>query len=277
VTRYLTDAVVVESLTGGYHHGVWLATQRDGSLVVVKETPGAPPGMFQAEAEGLRVLRDSGMVGAPQVVDAADGHLVLERLNPLPPDATDGGFWERAGRALARLHGVEHDRFGWHADNWLGPTRQVNTWADDGREFFATNRILRYLAEPATEAALDAEQRAGIERICARLPELVPPARPALTHGDLWRGNMLTAADGSLALVDPAVSWNLPGTDTSMLLYSGSPPPARFFDAYHEIRPAEPGWRDHLRVLHLRELLCLLTQGQAEVAGRVQMTLDHFR
>lgn len=275
MTTYLTGAAAVEPLTGGYHHAVWLATQPDGRRVVVKTTEGAPPGMFRAEAEGLAALARTGTVAAPEVIEYADGHLVLEWLPPLP--LADTAFWERAGRALAALHGIEHDRFGWPEDNWLGPTRQVNTWTSDGYEFFATHRILRYLAEPNAQAVLTAEQRAGIERICARLPDLVPPAPPTLTHGDLWRGNMLATPGGTIALIDPAVSWSWAGTDLSMLHCTTVPLPPPFFAAYHEVRPPEPGWRDHYRVLHLREHLCVLAQGDPRAATHIQETLDLFR
>jgi fructosamine-3-kinase len=274
VTAYLSGATEVVALTGGYHHAVWLATQPDGRQVVVKTTEGAPPGMFAAEAEGLTVLRESGAVSAPRVLDVADAHLVLERLDPLPEGDED--YWERAGHALAALHGVRHDRFGWHADNWLGPTRQYNEWNADGYEFFAERRILRYLAEPRVAEALDAADRRGVERVCARLGELVPPDRPALTHGDLWVGNMLSDA-GAPAFIDPAVSYNWPAVDVSMMLFT-RPVPARFFDAYHEVLPPHQGWREHARVLHLREHLCVLAQGMSidGTAGKVRDTVAAY-
>lgn len=266
--RYLAGAVAAEQLAGGTHHEVWLATQPDGSRLVIKATPGAPPGMFADEAEGLVVLRDSGTVQAPRVVEVGPDVLVLEALEQLPGDA-DTGFWERAGRALAALHSIEHDRFGWPHDNWLGPSRQLNPWTEDGYEFYARYRILRYLGEPAVAAVLDGPQRAAVERICARLPQLVPPARPALTHGDLWRGNLLSTSDGQVAVIDPAVSWSWPAADVAMLLFSGGGVPDRLFAAYHELRPPEPDWRDHLLLLHLRELLCMISQGHPEAAPPV--------
>jgi fructosamine-3-kinase len=130
MTPFLDDAVESVPLVGGTHHSGWLLTQADGSRQVVKTTPDVPEGMFEAEAEGLTVLRDSGAVGAPRVIDVGADFLVIEVLNPLP-GFDDARFWEQTGRALARLHSVSNDRFGWHRDNWLGPTRQFNAWTDD--------------------------------------------------------------------------------------------------------------------------------------------------
>src|SRR5690606_39769519 len=67
--------------------------------------------------------------------------------------------------ALAHLHTTtRHPRFGWHRDNWLGRRRQVNTWTDDGFEFFARHRLLRWLHEPRVRETLDAADRAALER-----------------------------------------------------------------------------------------------------------------
>jgi fructosamine-3-kinase len=70
--------------------------------------------------------------------------------------------------------------------------------------------------------------------------------------------------DGSPALIDPAVSWNWPETDLSMISPERAPALDRCFAACHEIHPPEPGWRE--RLLHLRELLCLLAVGRADFA-----------
>ncbi len=273
MTPYLDDAVTTEQLAGGTHHAVWLARQADGSPVVVKATADAPAGMFAAEVEGLTVLRDSGAVAVPRVLGHGDDFLALEWLPPVPP-VDDIPFWEEAGRSLARLHAIGNDRFGWHRDNWLGPTPQVNTWTADGYEFFVQHRVLRYLTEPATVETLPAPARAGLERICDRLPELLPPASPALTHGDLWSGNLRATPDRAVALIDPAVSWAWPAVDVSMMLYSGDPIPDRFFAAYHEIHPAAPDWRDHLLLVHLREMLCVIAQRNPHTPVAVRAILD---
>lgn len=250
----------LEPLTGGVNHSGWLVTEPDGSRYAVKTTPGVPPELFDAEAEGLTVLRESGYVTAPRVLELSARFLKLEALHPAPA-LDDDAFWERLGRELAQLHlATRHDRFGWHRDNWLGTVRQYNTWMDDCYEHFVQLRLLRYLTEPIVEQTLSPADRAGIERICARLPQLLPPSYPALTHGDFWHGNILADGTGRPALIDPHVSYSWPEVDVSLMLCYGGP--QRFFAAYHEIRPpAAADWREQLRLVHLRELLSVLSHG----------------
>jgi len=243
-----------EPLSGGAVNAVWLVSCVDGSRLVVKCRPGAPSGMFTAEAEGLAVLRERGALSTPAVLGVGPTWLLLQAFDPVCPDGP--AFWEEAGRALARLHAVRGPAFGWHRDGWLGVLAQRNAWTDDGHEFFATRRLLRFLPEPHVAAHLGPADRAALERLCARLPELVPPMPPALTHGDLWRTNVVAASATHPVFIDPAVSFTWPEVDLSMMYCAGGPPvPSRFFDAYQELRPLEPGWRERMRLLHLRGLL----------------------
>lgn len=77
---------------------------------------------------------------------------------------------------------------------------------------------------------------------------------PVLTHGDLWRGNVVSAAGGEPVFVDPAVCWMWAEADLSSMYCAGGTP-ACFFDAYREVRALGPGWRERMPLLHLRELL----------------------
>ena len=283
------DAIDARVLGGGDISTAWQVTCKDGSVVVVKtfgratengaEDP--PDGMYEQEAESLDALRTVGGVRTPAVLAATPAALVLEQLEAAPDD--DPVFWARAGRSLAFMHGVLGPRYGWPCDGWLGRLRQVNTWHDDGYEFFATHRILRWLPEPAVAAALNAGDRAGLERICGRLPQLVPPAPASLTHGDLARSN-IRAVGRRPALIDPAVSWMWPDVDLSMIYCLGrrhppSRPPDRFYEAYADIRPLDAGWRERMPLLHLRELLSLLAHfgnGRWDLVGQIREVIRTF-
>lgn len=117
-----------------------------------------------------------------------------------------------------------------------GTRRQDNTWDTDGHTFFARSRLLRWLPEPRVRAALNERDRQALERLCERLPELLPSRPACLTHGDLWVHNILATRDGQPALIDPAVSYMWPEVDLAHLWSSPHPPEAkRFFARYAEL------------------------------------------
>lgn len=275
----LGDVVGVEPATGGLAATAGVARRGDGTSVFVKAFDEPPSeGAFAAEAEGLTVLREAGGVATPDIVLADRDLLVLSVLRPRPDTAA---FWERLAQVLARLHTTTRgDRFGWHQDNWLGRRRQVNTWNDDGFEFFARHRLLRWLDEPRVLQALDAADRAALERLCDRLPELLP-ARPAcLTHGDLWAMNVMATADGRPALIDPAVSYTWAEVDLAHLWTTAPPPEAHvFFERYAELTGLDRDWRDRMPILQLRQHLAVIAQFDPDwgAADLVRGTLAPFR
>jgi fructosamine-3-kinase len=255
-------------LSGGYVAHALLVTFHDGSRAVVKTLPGAPAGMFRAEADGLTALAVPGHLATPAVLGVSDRILVLEALDPRVDTEQS---WETFARELAATHrATVHDRFGWHSDGWLGRVAQRNAWADDGHEFFARHRVLRYLEEPVIQRELTSADRRALELFCGRLKEIIPAMPPVLTHGDLWPGNMLSTDDGRIAVIDPAVSCTWAEVDLSMLWCCRRPAASRrFFDMYQEINPSPPGWEERMPLLHVRELLSSIAH-RGDEEGEVQ-------
>lgn len=277
-TAGLSDVVAVEPATGGLAATAGLAHRGDGTSVFAKTFDEPSPGdAFAAEAEGLTVLRAAG-VATPGIILADRDLLVLSVLRPRP--ATEA-FWERCAHAFARLHTTtRHSRFGWHRDNWLGRRRQVNTWNDDGFGFFAQHRLLRWLDEPRVMEALGPSDRAALERLCDRLPELLPVRPACLTHGDLWALNVMAAPDGRPALIDPAVSYTWAEVDLAHLWTTAPPPEAHvFFDLYAELTGLDRDWRARMPILQLRQHLAVIAQFDPDwgAAGLVRATLAPFR
>ena len=268
---HLGSVVEAEPLTGGFAHDVWRVRLRDGTRLVLKASEHVTPDVFTIEADGLRTLSRQGGARTPEVVEAGPRHLLMEEMRPVPAD--DPRFWEEAGRMLARTHAAEPGtRFGWDGDGWLGLLRQHNPWSDDGYEFYAVHRILRYAAEPKAETALNAADRAGLDRVCERLRDLIPPAGSVLAHGDLWHANVVATSDGMPVFIDPAVHRTWAEADLSMAACIPGIPEG-FFKAYEEIRPLEDGWRDRMPIYHLREHLCVLAHfgaNAAEHTGHVE-------
>ncbi|MFY1689413.1 fructosamine kinase family protein [Plantactinospora sp. WMMB782] len=275
----MRDVVTVEPAAGGLAALAGTATRRDAPPVFVKAFAEAPADdVFVAEAEGLAALRDLGGMATPEVILADRELLVLSVLRPRPASGT---FWERFAQALARLHtSTTQPRFGWHRDNWLGRRRQVNTWDDDGFAFFARHRLLRWLGQPRVDAALDSADRAALERLCHRLPELLPDRPACLTHGDLWAQNVLATPDGQPAVIDPAVSYMWAEVDLAHLWTTAPPPEAhRFFEVYAELTALDDDWRSRMPIIQLRQHLAVLAQFDDDwgAADQIRATLAPFR
>jgi fructosamine-3-kinase len=268
VRARLGSAVVAsEELGGGCINTVRRLRLADGSSAVLKTNASAPAGLFAREAEGLAALHLDGGPTVPEVLGAADDFLLLEDLRPASPAR---GYWPEFGRRLARLHRVTSERFGFAHDNWLGASPQPNGCMDDGWAFFAERR-LRHQARLAARWKLDAR----IERVCARLRELVPPQPASLIHGDLWSGNAMVDAHGMPALIDPAAHHGWAEAELAMTrLFGGFP--ESFYAAYAEVRPLAPGFAERVDLYNLYHLLNHLVLFGASYLGQVEAILARY-
>jgi fructosamine-3-kinase len=250
----------LEPVTGGCICVAGMAELRDGGQVFAKTLAAPDADLFEVEATGLAALRELGGVRVPAVVRVSPGLLVLEALRPLGEGER---YWEQLARMVATMHtSTVYGRFGWHRDGWQGRMRQDNRWETDGHAFYAEHRILRWLPEPLVEAEFDGAERRAVERLCAALPELIPPHSPSLTHGDLWSGNILADGSGAPALIDPAVSYTWPEVDLAELWCGPRPlASARFFAVYEELARPFDGWRDQAQLLRIWDLFSVVAHG----------------
>ena len=255
----LPDRASWRRLAGGSICDVFATDLRDGTPAVVKRTPYDP----RVEADGLEALRAAG-APVPAVLAVGDGLLVLERVSGADGD---GARWEALGGALADLHRHTAERYGWHADNLIGPLPQRNGWWDDWPAFYAEQRIRPWLGAPALPDTV----RSRLERALAGpLQELLATAPPAsLVHGDLWSGNVV---DGWW-LIDPAVCHADREYELAFMdLFGGFP--RQLWHAYEAAWPLEPGWRARRPALQLYHLLVHVQLFGAGYVGAVAARLD---
>lgn len=199
---------------------------------------------FEAEASGLQALAEAGALRVPAVlaVGQAGGHalLALEWLDLGTPVASDGALQALLGERLAMQHRVTAPRRGWHRDNTIGATPQLNQWDDDWVRFFHERRLVVQL-ELAARNGLGTH---GVERgrelgdRCGAFFSSYRPV-PSLLHGDLWGGNWgVLSGSREPAIFDPAVYYGDRETDIAMTrLFGGFGP--RFYAAYQATWPLD--------------------------------------
>jgi fructosamine-3-kinase len=244
-----------------------------GRAVIAKVRHGAPPGFFVAEARGLEALARTRTLRTPDVLAVAEHGILIEDLGSGRAGRAD---FERAGANLARLHRRANDAFGFDSSGWCGNSPQDNTRCADGHAFFAERRLRPQVLRACASGALDAADTARIDRICERLPHLVPVMPPVLIHGDLWTANLHACANGELALIDAgAVHDGWAEADLAMLTLFGEPPPA-FFAAYESESGNGGSWRERAPLYNLYHLLNHLNLFGAGYLGAVRAVLSRY-
>jgi len=204
-----------------------------------------------AEAHGLAALAATGTVSTPGVLHVDGSQIITERV---AEGAPDNGSWQQLGEQLGALHKQTLPCFGFDTDTYCGATLQPNPQLKDGHAFFAQHRLL-HLADVALQSSLlSTGDYHAAEKLCARLPALIPNHGPALLHGDLWRGNLLFDRQGHPIVIDPACYWGWPEAELSMCeLFGGFSP--RFYESWEATFKPEPGWRERLPIYQLYHLL----------------------
>lgn len=247
----------------------------DGSRqFFVKYRHGAPEDAFEAEVLALQEIGATGTVRVPSPLcwgaTAGSAYVVLEYL-VLHPGAIAG---EQLGWQLANLHQVARGYFGWTIPNVIGTTPQINTPSTNWAAFWAEYRLR---AQATLVAPRHGPLRDGLAQLQEELVRLFRghEPRPSLLHGDLWSGNYAADGSGQPVLFDLASYYGDRETDIAMTeLFGGFP--SRFYDAYREALPLDPGYetrRDLYNLYHVLNHLHLFGEGYLPQAERLVATL----
>jgi fructosamine-3-kinase len=190
--------------------------------------------MFEAEADGLRDLSGAHALRVPMPLccgnDDQYAWLVLENLELENLELENRGLenrgelgstatpdWGQLGRGLALMHRRQHQQYGWHRDNTIGSTPQINDYSDDWIEFVRDRRI-GYQLDLAARNGYDKRLQSSGSQLLDSLPYLFAGHVPAasLLHGDLWSGNIAFFGNGEPVVFDPAVYYGDRETDIAM-------------------------------------------------------------
>lgn len=224
--------------------------------VFTKSAAAAALPMFEAEAAGLAALRAAGAVRVPEVISCGlvvgRARIELEHLDLRGLDRASGAL---LGEQLADLHRHTGERFGFHADNYIGGSPQENGWRDNWALFYGERRLrpqLRRALDNGMDRQLVREGESVAERVSAFFLDYRPP--PSLLHGDLWGGNASALPDGTPVIFDPAVYYGDREADVAMSeLFGGFP--ESFYAAYRAAWPLDSGYETRKTLYNLYHVL----------------------
>lgn len=231
----------------------------------VKQGPVARLAMFEAEAEGLRELEAAQAIRVPRVLGVgATADIAFLALEWMDFGAGSARSEALLGGRLAAQHRVTRPRFGWHRDNTIGSTPQLNDWDADWSRFYVERR-LRFQLELAERNGHGGRLTERGYRLCEAVPTYFPGYEPvpSLLHGDLWGGNHAATHSGEPVVFDPAVYFGDREADLAMTrLFGGFGPD--FYAAYQASWPLDPGAdrrRDLYNLYHVLNHLNLFGGG----------------
>ena len=267
------------SVSGGCINLTLALTLSNGEVVFVKHNDHPPDGMFEKEAMGLNLMRQTvNGPRIPKVIALPDEpnpqFFIIEYIEEGSPT---NGYYEHFGQALASMHRTTQDHYGLDHDNFIGSTVQINTPETDGLIFFREHRLGFQQKLARERGLLPVATDNKIDRLRDQLDQHLDLSgeQPALVHGDLWSGNTFADNTQQPCLVDPAVHFGLRETDLAMTELFGRLPQT-FYDAYRGAFPQNPGYEERKQLYNLYHLLNHLNLFGGSYLASVESTVNHF-
>jgi fructosamine-3-kinase len=249
----------VESVSGGDINEAARIVLSDGRALFLKYNLEPLPRLFEVEARGLALLRDTRTVRVPDVYAVralTENHPAFLLMEWLPPGSSRAPDVMRGfGRKLARLHQHTSNAHGLDHDNYIGSLPQRNTPTRSWVEFYREHRLGAQRELAGRLGRLPTKREETLERLMERLDELIDESsvRPSLLHGDLWGGNYLISK-GEAVLIDPAVYYGDREVELAFTeLFGGFSP--EFYEGYSEIWPLDTGYEERKALYQLYPLL----------------------
>lgn len=278
-----------DRLSGGDINKAYALTLNTGDRIFMKANSKANADFFTAEVAGLSAIASTKTIATPEILctgtdegeDAGYSFLLLKYIKSIKARED---YWEVLGQELAALHktdtkvlwpdSISCDSFGFFQDNFIGARPQVNTPCPSWISFFRDNRLAPQFK--AADSYFSPEDRNKITKLLDNLDKfLMEPSKPSLLHGDLWNGNVMCGPLGKAILIDPAVYIGHAEADLAMTqLFGGFP--QKFYDAYLESNPIEPGYEDRRDLYNLYQLLNHLNLFGPTYLGPVLSIVDEY-
>jgi len=261
------------SVGGGDINEAYRLVGQCGRVFFVKLNHASRLEMFVAEAEGLAELAKPKVIRVPTPIcygtTARHAYLVMEHIEF--SSTTNGALM---GQQLAYLHQTDSNGqgHGWHRQNTIGSTPQINHWCEDWVGFLRQHRLgyqLDLAAKKGASGELVEKGQLLLKGLDFYFESYQP--KPSLLHGDLWAGNAAFDEGGQPVIYDPAVYYGDRETDIAMTeLFGGYS--QEFYAAYEEIWPLDSGYssrRDIYKLYHVLNHFNMFGGGYASQAANI--------
>ncbi|WP_124979987.1 fructosamine kinase family protein [Nonlabens xiamenensis] len=259
-----------QPLSGGDINEVHKLTTSSGDLVIKLNDKDRFPGMLYKEKLGLEWLSSCPDLKVPTIIQQGETeryqYLVMEYI----PTGTTPVKVKTLSKTLAALHQQTHEHFGASTDNYIGSLPQSNKRHSTAATFYWEERL-----QPQIHLAQKKGFNLPVKNLKKRILELVPTQPPALIHGDLWSGNLLTDPAGDPVFIDPAAHYGIAEMDLAMMrLFGGFS--EEVFELYHQYRSPIVGWQDRIALFQLYYLLVHLNLFGSAYLGRVTSIIQKY-
>jgi fructosamine-3-kinase len=265
-----------QAVSGGcINQAYQISTDRQDRYFIKLNQPALAP-MFAAEAKGLLEMSATTTITVPLPicwgVVTNYSYLVLNYLDLT--ERSSPKDWTKMGQNLAAMHQyriTDSPKFGWHLDNTIGSTPQINTWETDWIAFFTNHRI---------DYQFQLARRNGgnfpkTSQLLAAIPQILANHHPqlALVHGDLWGGNAGFTTTGNPVIFDPATYWGDREVDLALTeLFGGFP--AAFYQGYESVYPLDAGYAERKVLYNLYHILNHYNLFGGSYEGQANRTID---
>ena len=261
---------------GGSINDAYVMQTNKGRFFVKVNDARNYPMMFQREREGLRILRETGLVKVPEALVTGNfiGHSFIV-MTYIEQGREKSNFWEDFGQKIAALHTLSAQGFGLENDNYIGSLVQKNTWHKSWSAFYVEERLAPLVRKARDLGRCDAEMCDSFEILYGKMEELFPVEKPSLIHGDLWGGNFVSDRDGDPVIYDPAVYFGHREMDLAMSkLFGGFED--EFYQAYDHAFPLEKNWEERTGLASLYPLLVHVILFGASYSHQVKQILMKY-
>lgn len=261
-------------VSGGCINSAYLLQGKDNSYFI-KINQAQMISMFEAEFSGLKEIEQTHTIKVPQPILSGifknNSFLVLESII-LKPGSQQSD--KQLGHQLAALHQLKQPFFGWHIDNTIGSTEQINHSSNNWLNFWRTNRLDFQLSLAEKNGFSGTLIESG-EKLSSSLHHFFIgyTPHPSLLHGDLWAGNAAMTDQGEPIIYDPACYYGDRETDIAMTeLFGGFS--SSFYAAYNEYYPLDSAYSLRKTLYNLYHILNHLNLFGASYQQQAQNMMD---